>query len=46
MRYYEDSINDVKSISGDSIEEVDNLKYLDGLRKSCQHDLKARKAQA
>ena len=46
MRFNEDSINDMKSISGVSIEEVENFKYLDGWMKCCQHDVKARKAQA
>ena len=27
MRFNEDSINDMKSISGGSIEEIDNFKY-------------------
>ena len=46
MRFNEDSINDLKSISGGFIEKVDNFKYLDGWMKCCQHDVKARKAQA
>ena len=46
MRFNEDSINDIKSISGGFIEEVDNFKYLGGWMKCCQHDVKARKAQA
>ena len=46
MRFNEDSINDVKSIGGGSIEEVDNFKYLGGWMKCYQHDLKARKVQA
>ena len=46
MRFNEDSINDIKSISGAFIEEVDNFKYLGGWMKCCQHDVKARKAQA
>ena len=46
MRFNEDSINDVKSISDGFIEEVDNFKYLDGWMKCCQHDVKARKVQA
>ena len=45
MSINEDSINDIKSISGGSIEEVENFKYLGGWIKCCQHDVKARKAQ-
>ena len=30
MRFNEDSSNDMKSISGGSIEEIDNFKYLGG----------------
>ena len=46
MGFNEDSINDMKSISGGFIKEVDNFKYLGGWMKCCQHDVKARKAQA
>ena len=46
MSFNEDSINDVKSINGGFMEEVDNFKYLGGWMKCCQHDVKARKAQA
>ena len=46
MRFNEDSINDIKSITGGSIEEVDNFKYLGGWMKCCEHDVKARKAEA
>ena len=46
MRFKENSIIEIKSISGGSIEEVDNFKYLGGWMKCCQHDVKARKAQA
>ena len=45
MRFHEESINDMKSISGGSIEEVENFKYLGDWMKCCQHDVKARKAQ-
>ena len=46
MKFNEESINDVKYISGGSIGEVANFKYLGGWMKCCQHDVKARKAQA
>ena len=46
IRFNEDSINDMKSISGGSIEEVDSFEYLGGWMKCCEHDVKARKAQA
>lgn len=46
MLFNQDSINDIKSISGGKIKDVEDFKYLGGWIASTEKDLKVRKALA
>ena len=46
MSYNQELPNDITSISGDPIKEVNNFKYLGGWMESTEHDVNVRKALA
>ena len=46
MLFNQDQQNDIKSMSGGAIKEVENFKYLGGWMKSSEHDIKVRKLLA